>query len=753
MSEQALVSVGADLSALRRELGNIPNMSAKEMQRLLISVERTAQKAEKAAKAAVKNTARESAKAAKEAEKAQEDLNKSTKEGAKGLAEFLGFDVGPLEKLGEASKLANTGIGAVALGSAAAVAALAGMAAGIYAAVTSAIELRGGLEELAAASVIPPLDPAFSTSLGQAEDTMAALSVATDVLVYELGGSLAPVVTGVVVGLIDLIAWSKEVMVSFGGISGIIKTLLAIQLQNMIDVITLGATAFARFVGVVGKVASALGADGVGFALQEASTSFLDFKNSLGEKVATAFIDNTISGINGITVGIVESASKYDGFADKVEKAHEKGEKGARAHKDQVKDLAKEAADASEKLKDMALSMELDELKKLTGEYEKQKEVIAELAKKSGDASAATAASAALDAKYLKDKNDILKSQAEEAQKAADEARALQKQTEEAVAVLESMDGIYSKIAGASLKKVAEGVRSIGSALVEASGAGDILSALTDPAALLALTADAASSGNVDKFIKDLVNGASSFIKAIVDALPEVLDALVELLPGLIENIVEAIPQIVEAISGALPKIVEILAEAIPSLIAAVIDSIPAIIEGLILSIPALITGLIKGLPILIESLISLGPKLIGSLVKTLIKLLFTSVPDMVKAIFQALRGAFIKVKNVLKDLFKEAITFGRAKTDTFGDTPGPVKTGAEGLRAMFSPGDIVLAAKTPEGLASQVSTITEKAAPQQVTAKLDLRDGLVFIDKALKQNIARGGNASTINRTYGRRR
>lgn len=54
---ESVVAIGADLSKLRRELGKIPNMADKEMQKLLIAVEKQTQKAEQAARAANKRMA------------------------------------------------------------------------------------------------------------------------------------------------------------------------------------------------------------------------------------------------------------------------------------------------------------------------------------------------------------------------------------------------------------------------------------------------------------------------------------------------------------------------------------------------------------------------------------------------------------------------------------------------------------------------------------------------------------------------
>ena len=756
MSEQALVSVGADLSALRRELADIPNMSSKELQRMLIAVERTAQKAEKAAKNAVKGIAKASAAAAKDAAKAQDELAKSSQEGAKGLAEFLGFDVGPLEKLGAASKLTGTALGAASLAAAGALAAIVGLGAGIYAVVSQALELEEGLQDLAAAGVIPPLDPAFEESLGQTRDTMAALSVASDQLTYEVGGALAPAVTGTIVLLLKTIEVSKGLYASFGGLSGIIKTLGAIYLQNMIDMFTIGITALLKFANLAGKVASALGMDGLGSALQDITQNALDFKNSLGETIASGIVDNTVAGLNGMAVSASEAAKGYEGFADKVDAVSEKSDKAKSAisrQKDELKKLAEEAAKATAKLKDLVIANDPDEVSKLTSLYKKQVAEIEELGAVSKDLAATEAARLAVTAKYEQDLLDIKKRQSEEAAKQAEEAAKARAETEAAIAELEALAEQFS-VGGmitTGINGMVDGIKEVGSALIEASGAGEILQAITNPAAMVGLIAEAAGSDAPKKFIEELVQGATDLVSAIVEQAPMILETLIAELPALFDMIIEGIPVLVGALADALPDIVQMLAKAVPELIAIVLESLPSIISGLIKSIPALITGLIQGLPRLIEALIKMAPMIVMELIKTLIELLFKAVPKMIKAIFEALKGAFMKAKQVIKDVFKEAVTFGKAKTETFGDTPGPVKVGMEGLKANFAPGDIVVAAKNEAGLMSQISGGRVPGnKPGPMVATLEIKDGLVFVDKAQRGLVKRGVG---VGRVTGRKR
>lgn len=80
------VSIGADLSELRRELAKLPNLSTDAAQKTLIQIEKAVQKAEKAAKKSSKDIAR----ANKAAAKAAEAANKGAEESLKGIGDTAG---------------------------------------------------------------------------------------------------------------------------------------------------------------------------------------------------------------------------------------------------------------------------------------------------------------------------------------------------------------------------------------------------------------------------------------------------------------------------------------------------------------------------------------------------------------------------------------------------------------------------------------------------------------------------------------
>jgi len=190
--------------------------------------------------------------------------------------------------------------------------------------------------------------------------------------------------------------------------------------------------------------------------------------------------------------------------------------------------------------------------------------------------------------------------------------------------------------------------------------------------------------------VQDLLTGAADFVGAIVAQLPAVVDGLVAALPDLIDALVDAIPQIVVALVEAIPIVASELA------IALAIELPSAMVKALRDSIKALGNGIVE-----------------------------------------AWRRSGTAIRDLLRDVFREITTGGRADTRTFGDTPGPVRVGPLGARV--SPGDYVVAARSREGLAAQTGG---GGAAGSVTVVLDVRDGPVALglSRAVTREIGRSG-------------
>ena len=148
--------------------------------------------------------------------------------------------------------------------------------------------------------------------------------------------------------------------------------------------------------------------------------------------------------------------------------------------------------------------------------------------------------------------------------------------------------------------------------------------------------------------------------------------------------------------------------------------------------IPAVIKGVVDGLwSILPDGLTDFASKFWG-------------------AIVDGFRSAWSTIKQVVGDAFKELVTAGSADTKTFGDTPGPVRAGASGLRANFAAGDLVVAARNLEGLRAQLGGMMGGGSGGgggggASIAALDIRDGHVAFERVFRRNFAAGGTLAKL--------
>jgi len=142
--------------------------------------------------------------------------------------------------------------------------------------------------------------------------------------------------------------------------------------------------------------------------------------------------------------------------------------------------------------------------------------------------------------------------------------------------------------------------------------------------------------------------------------------AIIRLIPAIIGGVANALPQIVTALIGLIPTLV----------VSFITELVPAIIKAL----PTILYEVTVGLLVAVgQALVSLGQG-IGQ-----------AVVDGLQALVQFFR-----------DVLAEIFTLGKADTASFGDTPGAVKAGAEGMAARFAPGDYIIAAQRPADLLQQ---------------------------------------------------
>lgn len=294
--------------------------------------------------------------------------------------------------------------------------------------------------------------------------------------------------------------------------------------------------------------------------------------------------------------------------------------------------------------------------------------------------------------------------------------------------------------------------------------------------------------GGVSDLVMVIFQAIPMIIEKVIMALPNIISALLRGLLGVLVQLASALPMLIAEIINLLPVLLSAIVSLIPEIIIALVDALPTIIENLILALPLIITALINLFPQLISELIKALPRLISVLVVSIIDLLVIQLPRLVMVLAQSLASAIVssilavvdtmrnlietfpsilasaitifndlpkKIRDGLtqgmdrmvtffKDVITEITSLGRKETATFGDTPGVVQAGANGLTARFAPDDLIIAAQKPIDLLQQAMSAVGSQLPKSLTSMF----AKSFPPNMTKPTIAQGATSTTTNIT-----
>ena len=686
----------AELKDLKKKLKEIPDLSAAEVREAIKSMNK-----------AVKAGEKHASKTAKAAERAARESARATREGFKGIVELAGFSGDKVDKLStvlEAVSVpagaAAAGVGAVAVAMAAASAAAVGVAAGMVGVVRVARDLVEEVQKLEEVEGFG-ISPASIATIERANLALDGLVSVGKQGAVILGAEFAPAVEAAAVVVLKLSFAALDMFQAFADGGRVLVQVAEFVSRGFVGAFTSAGGVLFDTVGLLGELARATGNDGLAASLADAREAWIGFT----EIPATAITDIATAAIEGLD----SATSDYDGRVEaligrlaKLKAAEEDGGKSAKAlaaaqtatdkaRAALIKTIERQAAAES----DLAGIMHDIRVAGLEGveaqtqavedAYSARIDAINRVAEVTGATDAVWAAADAAAAERARGLGDIQVEQAELAEAAID---SMVDAVEDLGPALDAMPSRLELI-GAVAKGAFDSVAGI------AGGVTGALEAATGGAVDLSvggLLGQAAEGGGAQA----MVDQGLAFVNSMVANLPLFLDALILAAPELIHGLVGALPELIEALVGKLPVLAITMA----------VEQVAAIINNL----PAMIKALARGI---------------------------------VEAVWRGLKTLF----RFFRDFFKEIRTLGRAKTKTFGDTPGPIRVPAEGMTAAFAPGDIVVASRTREGAAAQLGAPAPATAPAAVagigSVRLDIVDGHVGLDRIFRRNIMGGGALS----------
>ena len=216
--------------------------------------------------------------------------------------------------------------------------------------------------------------------------------------------------------------------------------------------------------------------------------------------------------------------------------------------------------------------------------------------------------------------------------------------------------------------------------------------------------------------ITSLMNGLVDVVVALMKAAPKILKSLADALPTLLAPLMEGVIAIIIGIAENLGPLILAIAGAIPDIFAAIINVLPQLAFAVIKVLPQIFMAIVQLLPVIWTALWIMIPRFFA-VVGEHFKGLLTGVYDSIKSWFAnidlgvlatALKDAvwdgLRQMVVFFRDVIKEIVSLGMANTETFGDTPRVMLAGQSGALTKFAPGDLFLAAKTPENLMKQMA-------------------------------------------------
>lgn len=376
------------------------------------------------------------------------------------------------------------------------------------------------------------------------------------------------------------------------------------------------------------------------------------------------------------------------------------------------------------------LEYEKDRLKDLSSAYDGLKDIVDEYHYK--NAKGEDQIRFDLD-KTLKSIEEQKKAGLEKA-KTSEEAALIEQTAQEASALaIQDADDALVAMQGERFKKMVENAKAAyGKVTSIAKGAFGIVDSLFSTISGQSLSSlfEVQSTDELQKQIDKMSDGISGFVEmapeflqGLIEALPELFDAMKAAIPDLIQTLAEYLPELILILAKEIPQVLTVLVQEIPVLVKALADAMPEIIKTLADNIAPLISAIIEAIPDIISALIIAIPDIImallkaipvvgKALVKGIIDFWIEGVPQMARAFWEALKDLFVpdelfedaKKKNTTAfgDTIREIVTFGKADTNTYNDTPGVVSAGNTGKNISFGAGDYFAAARSKRELLKQ---------------------------------------------------
>jgi hypothetical protein len=376
--ETEVLTFKANMSDLHKKLAELPGLTDKEAKKMVRSLERQLKKTEKAAAKAAKNSGRSMKEMEKSLRQAQRRIQKMGAAATAISPAFGAMVTNAGAVAGGISAMMNP-VGLAIGGFVALTAATAGTTAGMVVMVRKARDLEKSLAPFAHIDgIVPEIPAAQLASLERANAAMDGLGTVAKSAVLVLAAEFAPAVEKAATLTLKFGLMALDAFQAFAQGKNVLEELAVFLGSYFIQTLTAPISVLASLIEIMGDLATAVGAKGLGKSLSEFGDKWDDFTADIarsGVELVFDGISGAVSGLDGVTGDYDARARKLIGTMTAL---HNKTEavkqetydyssalQAMTAHLTPMRDRAREATDRISALTDSATDLTAPDLSRL----------------------------------------------------------------------------------------------------------------------------------------------------------------------------------------------------------------------------------------------------------------------------------------------------------------------------------------------------------------------------------------------------
>jgi transcriptional regulator of heat shock response len=312
--ETEVLTFKANMDQLHQQLAKLPGVTDKEAKKMVRSLERQLKRTETAAARAAKSSGRSMGEMERSMRHTQRRVQKLGA-AASAISPAFGSMVTSAGAVAGGLSALMTPTGVVIGGMVALTAAVAGTSAGMLIAVRKSRDLHAELKKLDHIDgILPPVTRQQLASLESANAAIDGLGVVARSAMLTLGTEFAPAVEKAAVVTLKFGLMAIDAFQAFAEGHDVLKEIAVFMGKTLVQSMVLPISSLANMIEMLGDLASAVGAEGLGASL----SAFGDKWDTFTESISRAGVDLVFDATGASLDYLGEMTGDYDARAQKL---------------------------------------------------------------------------------------------------------------------------------------------------------------------------------------------------------------------------------------------------------------------------------------------------------------------------------------------------------------------------------------------------------------------------------------------------